>query len=212
LWGVALRGARKWTARAWQSALAALPGPYHGTLVLKDYISRLPRADIEDTATVLGRSFDGGVRGTELDVLESLRRTLRSGLQPHLIFRPRRVQETIITLVDVSPSMAMYAQDRQLPRRRARQGIALEAWFFDADVSAVARQPHGPDAARQLPAPAWRRPVMILSAGAGVPVTWRTKRPGPAGCRNGRVVWITPIADPRPWPEALQRLSIPSSR
>jgi VWA domain containing CoxE-like protein len=214
LWGRSLRaGARKWTARAWQSALASLPGPYHGTLVLRDYVSRMPRADIEDTATVLGRSFAGDVRGTELDVLESLRRTLRAGLQPHLIFRPRRVQETIVTLVDVSPSMAMYA--RKIESFRAdlrRQGIALEAWFFDADISGVARHPHGPT----TPLEGFLRlhgegPVMILSAGAGVPVTIARKndKTVPALQKRARLVWITPIADPQLWPEALQRLSLP---
>jgi len=219
-WGARMRaGVRRWTAEAWHSALAALPGPFHPTLVLRDLVTRLPRADVEEAATLLGRSFSRDTRGDALDVRLSLKRTLAAGLQPHLVFRLRRVQETILVLHDVSQGMAAHARRvESLLGDLRRQGIAMEAWYFDADVTMLSRRPFGmPEALESMLHARGDVPLMILSAGFGVPAslelpdqTWLAVLR-----RTSRKVWINPLTDAALWPTALQRLpmtSVPMNR
>lgn len=213
LWGARMRaGVRRWTSDAWRAALGALPGPFHPTLVLKDLVTRLPRADVEEAATLLGRSFSREARGDTLDVRLSLKRTLAAGLQPRLVFRLRRVQETIVVLYDVSQGMSAHARRvESLLGDLRRQGIAMETWYFDADVSMLSRRQFG--VAEPLESVLHARgdvPVMILSAGLGVPAslelpnqTWFAELR-----RVGRKVWINPLTDAALWPAALQRLPL----
>jgi hypothetical protein len=213
LWGARMRAAaRQWTAEAWRSELADLPGPFHGTLLLKDFVSRMPRADIEDAATVLSRSFSSDWRGNELDVKRSLRETLRFGMQPHLIFKPRRVQEAILVLQDISQSMAVHARRvDSLNADLRRQGVVMEHWFFDGDVALPARRPFGePMPLAQLFRSRGDGPTLILSAGAGVPAALaRPETDWLAALRNrARLAWVNPITDPKLWPAAMQRLPV----
>jgi uncharacterized protein with von Willebrand factor type A (vWA) domain len=212
-WGARLRaGARRWTADAWESALASMPGPFHAALVLKDLITRLPRADVEEAATVLGRSFSRDRPGRLLDVRESLRQTLRSGMQPHLIFRPRRIPQAILVLQDVSQSMVAHTRRvDSLCRDFQRQGIALDRWFFDGDIGLPARRRFGvPVALDTLLRTREDGPVMILSAGFGVPAALaQSEREWMhALAKQTRRVWVNPILDPKLWPSALQRLPL----
>jgi len=213
LWGRRLRNsARRWTMDAWESTLAALPGPFHAPLVLKDLVTRLPRADVEEAATVLGRSFSRDRPGTILDIRESLRRTLKSGLQPHLVFRPRRVPQAILVLQDVSQSMTVHtARVDGLCRDLQRQGIVLDRWFFDGDVSQPSRRRLGaPVALDALLRAREEGPVMILSAGDGVPATLAgSDRTWLDAMRKQMArVWVNPVLDPKLWPAALQRLPL----
>ncbi len=213
LWGARMRAAaRQWTADAWRSELADLPGPFHGTLVMKDLVTRLPRADVEDAATVLSRSFSSDWRGNELDVPRSLRETLRFGMQPHLIFKPRRVQEAILVLRDISQSMEVHARKvESLNTDLRRQGVVMEHWFFDGDVALQARRPFGmPVPLAQLFRSRVDGPTLILSAGAGVPASLeRPEKDWLFALRNrARLAWVNPITDPRLWPSAMQRLPV----
>ncbi len=212
-WGKRVRaGARQWTTDAWQAALASLPGPYHAPLVLKDLVTRLPRRDVEDAATLLARAFSGVGRGKELDVQRSLRETLRSGMRPQLVFRLRRVQQTVLVLQDVSQMMhAHAARVESLIVDLKRQGIALERWYFDGDISVATQRRNGPPV--PLDVLAKRRedwPLMILSSGLGVAATltlpnraWMN-----AFRKWTRRVWLSPIRDPELWPAAVRRLPI----
>lgn len=212
-WGARLRaGARQWTLDAWQKALASLPGPYHAELVLKDLVTRLPRRDIEDAATLLARAFAGMGRSRELDVTQSLRSTLRSGLRPQLIFRPRRVQQTVLVLQDVSQMMRAHsARVEGFITDLRRQGVVLERWYFDGDVSRVSQRPDGP----LVPLDVFARrredwPLMVLSSGFGVAATLTlpTREWLDAFPKWTRRVWISPIRDPDLWPAALRRLPV----
>jgi hypothetical protein len=213
LWGVRLRAAaRRWTASSWAAVLEALPGPFHGDLILKDLVTRLPRTDVEEAATVLGRSFSRDQRGDQLDVTLSLRETLRSGMLPRLIFRARRVHETVLVLQDVSQAMSIHTRRvESFLNDLRRQGIALERWWFDGDVSSPSRRPHGvPTTLDTLFRGRDDGPVMILSTGHGVAAMLDTPdRSWMTALRSrSRRVWITPILDAKLWPTALQRVPI----
>ena len=213
LWGARIRAAaRQWTTDAWQAALASLPGPYHAPLVLKDLVTRLPRRDVEDAATLLARAFSGVGRGKELDVKRSLKETLRTGMRPQLVFRLRRVQQTVLVLQDISQTMQAHtARVESLIVDLRRQGIAIERWYFDGDISVATQRPDGPPVA--LDVLAKRRedwPLMVLSSGLGVTATltlpnraWKT-----AFRTWTRRVWLSPIRDPKLWPAAVRQMPI----
>ena len=212
-WGARIRaGARQWTLDAWQRALASLPGPYHTQLVLKDLVTRLPRRDIEDAATLLARAFSGMGRSRELDVTSSLKQTLRSGLRPQLIFRPRRMQQTVLILQDVSQMMQAHTgRVESFIVDLRRQGIAIERWYFEGDVSIAMNRRNGPPI--PLDVLAKRRedwPLMVISSGAGVTATLTlSNRAWMNAFRTWtRRVWLSPIRDPELWPAAVRQLPI----
>lgn len=217
LWARRMRAAtRTWTRHAWSAALAALPGPFHGSFVLKDLETRLPRADIEEAATILGRSSRTPTtdqRSGKLDVERSLRRTLAAGMQPHLVFRPRQVVRPILVLQDVSQPMRVHARRVDgLCRDLGRQGIALERWFFEGDVARVSPRRHG--AGTPLEAVLRRRhegPVLILSTGhrAAASLASADQEWASALRRQSRRAWVNPVPDPALWPAALQRVPAP---
>jgi hypothetical protein len=213
LWGARIRAAAsQWTAEAWQAALASLPGPYHAPLVLKDLVTRLPRRDVEDAATLLARAFSGVGRGKELDVQRSLKETLRTGMRPQLVFRLKRVQQTVLVIQDVSQMMHAHAgRVESFIIDLKRQGIAIERWYFDGDISVVTNRRNGPPI--PLDVLAKRRedwPLMILSSGLGVAATLTLRnRTWMSAFRTfTRRVWLSPIRDPELWPAAVRRLPI----
>jgi hypothetical protein len=197
LWGVRIRSrATQWTFDAWQRALASLPGPYHARLVLKDLVTRVPRHDLEDAATLLARSFADASRGRQLDVQKSLRETLRSGMRPQLVYKARRVQQTILVLQDVSQLMNPHAaRVEHLLADLRRLGIVLERWYFNGDVSIASHRPDGPPI--PLDALAKRRedwPLMIVSSGLGLAATLTLPNRGWISALKTftRRVWLTP--------------------
>ena len=212
-WGAGVRArARQWTMDAWQTALASLPGPYHARLVMKDLVTRLSRRDVEDAATLLARSFSGAGRGREMDVPRSLRETLRSGLRPQLVFKARRVQQTILVLQDVAQVMEPHeARVESFLVDLRRQGIVIERWYFDGDVSIASHRRDGPPI--PLDVLAKRRedwPLMVLSSGLGVAATLTlSNRAWMNAFRTWtRRVWLSPIRDTQLWPAAVQRLPL----
>jgi hypothetical protein len=140
----ARRAGRRWLRSAWRAALAAVPGPYHFDLVLRDRSARLPRADLDVAATILGRAYSAEMQTRELDVRKTIRLTLRRGLLPQFVFKPRRMAAPIIVLQDVSQGMELWRRkvDAFLVDLR-RQGIVLDRWYFDADPRRLAEKPFG---------------------------------------------------------------------
>ena len=217
LWWSQMREAtRRWTTEAWGVSLAALPGPFHADFKLKDLETRLPRADIEEAATILGRSFhtrDEQRSGT-LDVRRTRHATIRAGMRPHLIFKARRRMQPILVLQDVSQSMAVHTRRVDgLIHDLSRQGIAIERWFFDGDISRPATRRHGPP----IPLETLLRrrddgPVMMLGTGLGLAASLSGNDLGwlDALRQQSRRVWVNPVSDPSLWPKALLRLPVPA--
>ena len=214
LWGVRMRrNARAWTVDAWHKALAAMPGPYHSSLILNDLVTRLPREDLEEAATLLGRAFARDALGRELDVPRTLQQTLRAGLRPQLVYKPRRVQETIVVLIDHSQAMTAHAKRvNNLVADLARYGIAMERWYFDGDVAVQSPRPFGPAVAlADLVRRRERSPALIISAGFEVGATLQSRDQAWLRALQAwtRRVWLNPITDEALWPSALGRLPIP---
>ncbi len=217
LWWSQMREAtRRWTTEAWGVSLAALPGPFHADFKLKDLETRLPRADIEEAATILGRSFhaaDAQRTGT-LDVMRTLHATIGAGMRPHLIFKARRRMQPILVLQDVSQSMTVHTRRVDgLIHDLSRQGIAIERWFFDGDISRPATRRHGPP--MPLETLLRRRddgPVMMLGTGLGLAASLSGSDLGwlDALRLQSRRVWVNPVSDPSLWPKALLRLPVPA--
>ena len=217
LWWSQMREAtRRWTTEAWGASLAALPGPFHADFKLKDLETRLPRADIEEAATILGRSFHARdeQRSGTLDVMRTLHATIRAGMRPHLIFKARRRLQPILVLQDVSQSMAVHTRRVDgLIHDLSRQGIAIERWFFDGDISRPATRRYGPP--MPLETLLRRRddgPVMILGTGLGLAASLSGNDLGwlDALRQQSRRVWVNPVSDPSLWPKALLRLPVPA--
>jgi len=203
---------RKWLQETWTSALAALPGPFHFPLVLRDRPAALPRTDVEDAATILGRMFRPEAQTRELDVRRSVRLTLRRGLLPQLVFQPRRTARTILVFQDISQDMRIWRSkvDMFLGDLR-RQGVSMERWYFDGDPRRVSDSPFR--AGVRFDAAIRRRPespVLVVSAGGGVESTRATGDDEWINALRAapRKSWLTPVADVRLWPEAFGSLPI----
>jgi len=213
---------RRWLADAWASTVGLLPGPFHFPFVLKDPIARLPRIDIEDAATILGRAITNDTQTRTLDVKQTVRQTVCRGLLPTFVFRPRRVVQTILVLQDVSEDMRIWRGkvDLFLTDLR-RQGIPLERYYFDGDIRRLSDAPHR--ASADLDHVLRRRPgapVLVISNGSALAATFsadaaeahrRAGRP-PAWrvtlAARERRSWLTPVSDTRLWPTELDELPV----
>lgn len=203
---------RTWLRATWASALAALPGPYHFSLMMRDRPARLPRIDVEEAATMLGRTFTPEMQARELDVRRSVYLTLRRGMMPQLVFKPRRIAQPILVFHDVSDDMKIWrSKVDALLSDLARQGVAFERWYFDGDPRRVADSPHR--ATLRFDTVTRRRPsspVLIVSAGGGIESTRETGDDAWLAALQSatRRSWLTPVADLRLWPEAFKTLPL----
>src|SRR5262245_59762729 len=202
----------RWMRETWAPALAALPGPFHFPLVVHGRVGRLPREDVEDAATILGRTFTPEALARQLDVRRSVRLTLRRGLMPQLVFKPRRIAETIVVFQDVCQEMQIWQPkiDAFLSDLR-RQGIALERWYFVGDPRTVADRPrHAPirfdTVVRRRP----DSPLLMVSSGSGIePVLATGDDAWLAALRDAvKRSWMTPVVDVRLWPDVFRALPL----
>ena len=214
-WALKARDVRRaWLRDAWSSALAALPGPYHFPLVIRDPVARLPRIDVEDAATILGRAITNEAHARQLDVRRTVRLTVRNGLMPSFVFKPRRTMHTILVVQDISEDMRVWRDkvDLFLTDLR-RQGISLERHYFDADLRQISDAPHR--ATLDFDSVLRRRPnapVLILSNGAGLAATLAASGQDAGWLRalgsRERRSWLTPVSDSRLWPAELDEVPL----
>jgi hypothetical protein len=212
-WSMKVREKRRaWLREAWSAMRAALPGPFHFDEVVRDRPARLPKTDVETAATLLGRVFSRRGQAKALDVPATLRATLRRGLMPTLITKPRRVAESILVLQDVCQEMRLWdgkVEGFLLDLRR--QGIALERMYFDSDLTRVSDRPHRP--ATSLESVFRARPdapVMIIGSGTGLAMLaasedqrWMRQL-----AQRLRKTWLTPVVDVSLWPAEFQVLPL----
>ncbi|MGE0593582.1 MAG: hypothetical protein AB7G23_06145 [Vicinamibacterales bacterium] len=209
LWRLEVRThTERWLVDGWRAAFAALPGPYTVDLLPQATAPGLPRPDVEDAASLLGRIFETDARTRALDVAESLRLTLRRGLAPTLVYRRLRRARPIVALVDTSRATAIWDRKVQaLLDGLARQGVAIERWYFDGDPRHVWRTRHGsPVPLERLTVQHAESPLLVLSDGAGLTAlaeSGETAWHRPL-LRMAQRAWLTPVTDDRLWPDALR--------
>lgn len=210
-WSLKIREARRlWTRTAWASVRASLPGPFHFKESIHDLPAHLPKTDVDDAATLLGRVFSKKGLARELDVVRSLRETLRRGLMPTLITRPRRVAEPIVVFQDVCQEMGVWdGKVNGLLADLKRQGIVLQMFYFDGDLSRVSERPHRPAASlesvlRGRP----DSPLLFISSGSGLAAALSMPDQGFIHLLRTRLrtAWLTPVSDVRLWPRELSSL------
>ena len=178
-WSMKVRDDRRaWAREAWSAVRAPLPGPYHFNEIVRDRSTRLPKSDVEDAATLLGRVFSRNAQARELDVPRTLRATLRRGLMPTLVHKPRRVAETILVLQDVCQEMRLWdPKVEAFLRDLRRQGISLQRMYFDGDLSRLSDRPHRPASAIETVLRTRAdAPVLVISSGAGLAATLDVRR------------------------------------
>ena len=163
---------------------------------MKDLVTRLPRRDIEERRRCLpARSQEWAAsragRHAESEGYASLRPS------PQLIFRPRRVQQTVLILQDIS-------QRCDPPRDASEFSLSIfegkdraRRWSSMATISVTTQRPNGPlVTARRAVEAARRLAVMVISAGFGVAATltlpnrawWRRSGSGPGESGSRRFV------------------------
>lgn len=206
-WGIDRRRVHhRWRDASWRRALGALPGPYQIDLHVRGLEARLPRADIEDAASILGRIYRVDERTRELDPAASLRETLRRGLLPRLVFRRVRTARPIVVLQDVGLDMALWrAKVERLLTDLRRQGVVLERWYFNGDPRRLSTHPVGAHVALEhVIGLRPDSPVLVVSSGGGLPAlgTEESWLRALEGCP--RRAWLTPVSDERLWPAALR--------
>lgn len=233
-WALKVRDERRrWLRRAWTTAADVLPGPFHFPFVLRDPVARLPRIDIEDAATILGRALTSEAQARELDVRRSVQLTVRNGMLPSFVFRSRRLMPTILVVQDVAEDMRVWRDKVDLfLRDLQRQGVPLERYYFHADPRRVSDAPRG-GMVHDLDRVLRRRPMaplLIVSNGGGLaPLSAALSRPGRAGRAGGpggagrpgiddewvrtlrgrdRKTWLTPVSDARLWPTEFDLLPL----
>lgn len=223
---------RAWLRRAWSATVATLPGPFQFAFVLRDPVARLPRIDIEDAATILGRALSNETHATTLDVPRSVRLTVRRGMMPSFVFRPRRVMPTILVVQDTGDDMRVWQDKIELfLTDLRRQGIPLERLYFQGDPRRVTETPRG-GAPRDLDVMLRRRPnapVLVLSVGGSLAALKGTleaeandggphaidaaaafsRQPWLTTLRSReRKTWLTPVSDARLWPAEFDAMPV----
>lgn len=204
---------RAWALAAGREVLQQWPGPARYELVLRDLAPPLPRDNLDDMATVLGRRGGGLGVGHELDAEWTVAETVRLGGMPNLRFRARPPVAPLLVLHDISPGMRPFARKVEaLLLGLSRRGVALERWYFEEDASFVSRTPDGaPLALAELARRAGDSPLLVLSAGQGALASGPGIAPPGwvAGLARWRMrTWLHPVADPALWARALWRLPV----
>ena len=149
-------------------AVEDLPGPPTYTLDVGRLAPAFDRGALDDAATILGRQRSSDRRGDEIDVDETLDRTLRAGLAPTLVFRAQRAPEPLVVLLDVAPAMALHRRTAgEVIDGLAARGVALERWEFSGDATVVRFEGEGaPIRLKQLARLRSEGPLLVVSDGS----------------------------------------------
>jgi len=192
---------RQWARRYWRHVLAQQPGTHHYEQKVIHLAPPLPRADLEEMATILGRARETDPSdGDVLDADESLRLTLHAGLAPHLVFKPPPRSVPILVLQDTSWQMRPFQRRIDyLVAELRRQGVPLERWYFDGDPLFVSRSPYGRSVPLAAIAPAYAdASLLIFSTGQAVPADSINELDRMLKKWYFRT-WLHPVANPEYW-------------
>ncbi|MGE0461110.1 MAG: hypothetical protein AB7Q16_07050 [Vicinamibacterales bacterium] len=205
------RAHRRWIERTWRQIRAGLPGPSHFTLRPPGALRWLDRRDVEDAATVLGRAFTTGLLSHRLRIAATVQATVRGGLVPRFVFQESTATGTLLLLQDLAPEMQLWRDKvADLLTSLARQGIAVERWFFEETPAMVSAERHGERIALEALGRRRESGVLVLSTGAGLarPVDEEDRAWIATLRRWSRRSWLNPVTDPSTWRPELSRLPI----
>jgi len=204
----------EYSRRFWNQAREELSGPTFPQLLLPNLAVSLDREDLDDMATLLGRS-DERSRTRQIDGEATVRATLQYGALPSLIWKERGTARPVLTLCDTASDMEVWR-----PKIRAfceglqRRGVPLDVRYFDGDASQVSRHQFGSyepleALARQFPGAA----LLVLSTGSATedPERPREFAPWVELLRRFRLrAWLNPVTPRRLWRRALRRPDFPA--
>jgi hypothetical protein len=191
-------------------ALEQKPGPHRFEYKVHPFAPPLPREDLEDVASIVGRTFETDAsNGETLDVEESVRETLRAGLRPQLVFEPPPRNVPLIILQDLTWQMRPWQRKVDFfVSELARQGVHMERWYFEGNPLLVSRDPRGrivpfeTITARQSDAS-----LMIVSTGQAMTVETAEELARLLAKWSFRT-WLNPIGNPSYWRRELSTLPV----
>ncbi len=203
------RAAARAARRRWHEELAERPGPQGYAIEPGERAPPFPPAALEEAAGFLGRRAPAEPRYGDLDVDATIRRTLRAGLAPQVVFRSRAAAPPLVVLEDIGPGMdAWRGRVAALLGGLAARNVPLDRWQFHADAGRVFRALGEPEISlRQLARLRAASPLLVVSAGDGI-LVGREGRIAPwieQLAAWPRRAWLHPAGDPGAWHPVLRR-------
>ena len=203
------REAARVARQRWHEELAERPGPQGYAIELGERAPPFPPAALEEAAGFLGRRAPAEPRYGDLDVDATIRRTLRAGLAPQVVFRSRAAAPPLVVLEDIGPGMdAWRGRVAALLGGLAARNVPLDRWQFHADAGRVFRALGEPEISlRQLARLRAASPLLVVSAGDGI-LVGREGRTAPwieQLAAWPRRAWLHPAGDPGAWHPVLRR-------
>lgn len=210
------RRLRGWAKEYWREVRNELGGAEEVSI---DFGKLLPpalnRGDLEDMATILGRSEDRP-SNRELDGEKTIRATLAKGTLPQLVYRRQPTARTVLLLCDVSSDMRPWnRRSEALIDGLRRRSVPLVMRYFDGQAERVSERPHGPrqplsQVQKLYPDAA----LLVLSAGVGATAYDREDlsrlAPWLTVCQKYRLrVWLHPVLNRKRWRQVLKRRDFP---
>jgi len=195
---------QRWAKGYWRTARNTLGGYYEPKLDFESVLApALSRADLDDMATILGRS-DDRPPSRKLDGERSVRATAERGALPQLVFAQQPIARTVLILCDVAPDMALWQRKAQALRDGlSRRGVPVVLRYFNGDATSVSARPHGPrQPLEQVHKHDPEAALLVVSCG------FQAQSPG-RGLEPARWLglltrfrlraWLIPICDKRKW-------------
>ncbi|HNN98232.1 MAG TPA: hypothetical protein PKI03_38470, partial [Pseudomonadota bacterium] len=207
--------ARKEHARAfWSRAREQLDGPVLPHLRLPSIPPPLERVDLDDMATLLGRS-DDRTRTRQIDGEGTARATVARGNTPALVWRERRLARRLLILCDVCSDMRPWQRKTAaLIDGLRRRGVPLTVRTFDGSADLLRADE---DSAYERLAVTMRQnagaALLILSTGRDAR---DPQRPGQLAMWISQLaaqfplrVWLNPLSPRRLWRPELRKKRFP---
>lgn len=205
---------QRWAKGYWRAARNTLGGYYEPKLDFEAVLApALSRADLDDMATILGRS-DDRPPSRQLDGERSVRATAAGGALPRLVFARQPTARTVLILCDVAVDMALWQRKtRALCEGLSRRGVPVVLRYFNGDATWVSAQPHGPrQPLEQVHKHDPEAALLVLSCGFMAQAPGRGLEPAlwlQLLTRFRLRAWLNPIHDKRVWRAAFSHADFP---
>lgn len=208
------RGLRGWAKKYWRAIRNDLGGGQLADISFGKLLGpALDRGDLEDMATILGRS-DDRPSSRALDGEKTVQETVKRGALPQLVYLRRSAARTILLLCDVSSDMRLWRRKTEaLVDGLRRRGVPLLVRYFDGDAEYVSDQPFGrPESLAQVMRLYPDAGLLVVSAGVGI---YDRDQPGKRAdwlslCERYRLrIWLHPVSSRSVWRKPLRRRDFP---